>query len=476
MYIGDFYFELPKELMQLDFVSIYYVLFCLIVFFLSRPFKAILRPYVICIANIVFIYSFGIMNFQMIGIVFAISYLFGILIDKLKFKKTFLAISVILLLYLLFMFKYPVLLVYDKFYQPLGLSFFLFKALSYLFDVKAGKILSVKNPILLFDYLFYFPTMIAGPINRINLFINEIKSKYRFDYKDAKAGGFQLVLGIYEKMVICDYFSAIVAKTLDNPEITGWNLLFGIILYSFQIYLDFDSLSNIAIGSSRLLGIHLPDNFRSPYLAINLKDFWRRWHISLSSWFRDYLYIPLGGNRKGAFIQALNLVIVFIASGLWHGNTLNFLLWGLLHGLIQVVENMIGALLKFLHVGKKITIAFSPLLILINFTIVTALWLIFRYPTMGEVSAVVQRLQVAQPFSFELIGMTLMEQYWLYVLLAIVIITDILRYFTNVFGWFNKMFFPLRWAVYFTMMVTFMVFAVYGKGGFDPSDFIYRWF
>ena len=282
------------------------------------------------------------------------------------------------------------------------------------------------------------------------------------------------MLGIYEKMVFCDFIATVVERAL-STELSGLNTLLGVVLYSFQIYLDFDSYSNIAIGTARLLGFDLRKNFHSPYFAKSLRDFWSRWHISLSSWFRDYIYIPLGGNRKGLFRRYLNLMIVFVISGLWHGSTLNFLLWGILNGVIQIIEDIIALPFKKIKENTFTKIITRVLGIPVNFIIVTFLWLIFRYQSMDEVISVIQQIRTLAPLDFELIGLTHNEVLWTVCIISVTVILDIMRNYLDMLKFFNKLIFPVRWAVYILLVFTFMIFAIYG-GSFAASDFIYQWF
>lgn len=473
MLIGDFYFEIPKEFPSLTVTSVYFVVFCIITFALSRPFKSILRPYILLIANCVFLWSFSKDYYFIILITICslFSYLFGLLLDKYK-NKILLFFGVGIFALLLIYYKYFGLISSKELIIPLGLSFYSFKIISYLVDIYQEKISAEKNIIYYFDYVMFFPCITAGPINRSKDFISELRNPQEFDYKDSKSGGFQLVLGIFEKMVFCDYIAQIVPKIFEVNEIVGLNVLLGIFLYAFQIYLDFDAASNIAIGSARLLGFHLPKNFNSPYLSKNLKEFWSRWHISLSTWFKDYIYIPLGGNKKGNIRKYINLVMVFIISGLWHGSTINFLIWGLLHGLIRILEDIVESNIKFIT-NKNIFI--SIIRIVSNFIIVSFLWLPFKYQSFGEVLGILRRLFIVAPINFETIGLTINETYWLIIVIGIVIIVDILRNNWDMLLVFNKVWIPFRWITYALLIVTFLIFGVYG-GSFEVSDFIYRFF
>lgn len=474
MIIGDFYYEFPTQLPQLTTNSIYFVIFAFVVFSLARPFKSYLRPIILLIANLIFLYSFSSYHLIAVLLIALSSYIFGLLINKYK-NKTTLLLSIVPFILVLSFFKYNNLFLSTSILMPLGLSFYTFKIISYLIDIYKGKLESEKNILYYLDYVMFFPTISAGPIHRAKYFLDELRNGTTFEYKDAKNGGIQMLIGIFEKMVLCDYVGMVVNAILNNQELVGLNVLLGVVLYSFQIYLDFDSYSNIAIGLSRLLGFHFEKNFNSPYLAVNLKDFWRRWHISLSTWLRDYIYIPLGGSRKGKFRRYINLVIVFLISGVWHGSTVNFVLWGLLHAIIQILEDLIIEPFKKIKLNKFAKYALTILGIITNFIIVTFLWLIFKYQTMGEVSEVLNRMFVSAPLSFEAIGLVKNEVIWLGVVLLVTIVMDILRNKFDMIEVLSKQFILVRWFVYIVLIVVFMVFAVYG-GSFDSSDFIYQFF
>ena len=219
-----------------------------------------------------------------------------------------------------------------------------------------------------------------------------------------------------------------------------------------------------------MLGFKLAKNFNVPYLSTSIKDFWNRWHISLSTWLRDYIYFPLGGGKKGDLRKYLNILIVFLVSSLWHGITINFLIWGMGHGIIRIIEDMIAKPFK----NKKSNFFISLPLILINFVIVTILWIFFKY-SFSDALNVISRIFISSPLDFETIGLTYNEVIWLLVVLACVIVLDILRYFFNISEFLGKRVFILRYALYVVMILVFLVFGMYG-GSFDANDFIYRWF
>lgn len=467
MFIGNYYYEPISSFPTLSATSVYFVAFCFLVFSLARPFKSMLRPLVLLIANFIFVYSFGLNNILWLLGFSIVGYILGLVNDKHKNKYLIIVSS---LIYGFALLGYKIINLNDNnIVIPLGLSFYSFKIISYLCDIYCGKIKAEKNIVYYLDYVMFFPCITAGPINRAEYFLKEIRSKHEFDYQDIASGFFLLACGIFEKLVFCDFIGSVVTKSL-NVELNGFNTLLGVVLYSFQIYLDFDSISNIAIGSARMLGFKLDRNFHVPYLATSIKDFWNRWHISLSSWLRDYIYFPLGGGRKGDLRKYLNVLIVFFVSSLWHGITINFLIWGMGHGVLRIIEDLVAKFFK----NRKPRFVVSILLILINFIIVTTLWIFFKYD-FSDAVLTIQRIFAKSSLDFEAIGLTHNEVVWLCIVLSTVVITDILRYFFNLGEFFGKHVFIIRFVLYAAMILLFLVFGMYG-GSFDANDFIYRWF
>ncbi len=231
-------------------------------------------------------------------------------------------------------------------FLPVGISFFTFQSLSYTIDVYKKKLKPLSNPL---DYAFYvsfFPQLVAGPIVRASDFIPQIRRHPLVTRAMFGNGVFLILSGLFKKAVISDYISLnFVDRVFDSPSLySGVENLLGVYGYALQIYCDFSGYSDMAIGIALLLGFTFPDNFRSPYKSASVTEFWRRWHISLSSWLRDYLYIPLGGNRKGKFRTYVNLLLTMLLGGLWHGASWNFILWGGMHGL-GLVFNKLWAML-----------------------------------------------------------------------------------------------------------------------------------
>jgi len=218
---------------------------------------------------------------------------------------------------------------------PVGISFYTFQALSYSIDVYRKDLAATKDAVSFFAFVSFFPQLVAGPIERATNLLPQFHKPRTFDYNKAVDGMRQILWGLFKKIVIADNCATYVNQIFDNYEIhTGSTLLLAAILFAFQIYGDFSGYSDIAIGTSRLFGINLMRNFAFPYFSRDIAEFWRRWHISLSTWFRDYLYIPLGGSRGGKCSSIRNTMIIFIVSGFWHGANWTFVAWGAFHGLL----------------------------------------------------------------------------------------------------------------------------------------------
>lgn len=235
---------------------------------------------------------------------------------------------------------------------PVGISFYTFQTLSYTIDVYRGKLQPTKDVLAFFAYVSFFPQLVAGPIERASTFLPQFFTKRDFLYNDAVNGMRQILWGLFKKMVVADGCASVVDPIFADPGAhSGMTLLIGAMLFGIQIYGDFSGYSDIAIGVARLFGFHLMRNFANPYFAVDIRDFWQRWHISLSTWFRDYVYIPLGGNRGSATRTSLNVLIVFLLSGLWHGANWTFVIWGFYHAVLFLPRFRYGALPTFLLVS-----------------------------------------------------------------------------------------------------------------------------
>lgn len=261
---------------------------------------------------------------------------------------------------------------------PVGISFFTLQAVGYLIDVYRGDIACEKNFFTYALFVSFFPQLVAGPIERSKNLLIQLKTHSSFKYENIQRGIYYILYGLMVKMVIADNLAMYVdAVYSDTITYSGWYIVTATIAFAFQIYCDFYGYSIIAKGSACLLGINLMSNFEAPYLAKSVREFWRRWHISLSTWFRDYLYIPLGGNKKGTIRKYINLFIVFAVSGLWHGAAFSFILWGIINGIYQIIGDIIK---KHLRKDEKRTVLFcrKALDTVITFVLIDFAWLFFR--------------------------------------------------------------------------------------------------
>ena len=352
-----------------------------------------------------FFYMFFIPQFILIlFVVIGIDYFTGIAISKQTSqskKKFFLIISICSNLSILFFFKYFNFFVENiesltgnelfrlNIILPIGLSFHTFQSLSYVIEVYRGKTPPEKRIDVFALYVMFFPQLVAGPIERPQNIIHQLKEKKSFDFTNLLKGVQLISIGLIKKCVLADRLSIYVDAVFNNlQDASSFSVLIAAVFFSLQIYLDFSGYSDIAIGSAKCLGIDLMQNFNAPYLAQSVKEFWTRWHISLSTWFKDYVFIPLGGNRVSKLKYFRNIMLVFALSGLWHGASWNFVLWGVLHGLLVYASTFakwsfreINARLKFLDV-------------LFNFAVVTLLWVFFRAPDFATTKMALQKLFV----------------------------------------------------------------------------------
>lgn len=284
----------------------------------------------------------------------------------------------------------------DSIILPVGISFFTFQTISYTIDIYRRELKPVKNIIDFGFYVSFFPQLIAGPIVRAKTFIPQIYRKLILSDKWIWWAILLIIGGLFKKMVISDFISVnLIDRVFENPiSYSGFEVLSAIYAYAMQIYCDFSGYTDIALGLALLLGFRLPQNFNHPYKASSLSDFWKRWHISLSTWLRDYLYIPLGGNRKGNVRTLINLTITMLIGGLWHGAALKFVIWGLLHGLGLVVNKIVDIIIPR---SSKLTKALGWF---ITFHFVLFTWLVFRVDTIQNAQLLIDRiLRAFMPFS-----------------------------------------------------------------------------
>lgn len=366
---------------------------------------------------------------------------------------------------------------------PVGISFYTFQALSYTMDVYRKEIYAEKNFFKYALFVSFFPQLVAGPIERSKNLLIQINEKHKFEFERVRSGLLLMLYGYFQKVVLAEYLAIVVDSVYNTyTERTGFQLMVATICFAFQIYCDFGSYSNIAIGAAKVMGFRLMENFNTPYFAVSVSDFWRRWHISLSTWFRDYLYIPLGGNRKGKLRKWINLMIVFLVSGLWHGASWHFVVWGGLNGVYQVLGEWLKPfrekVMKLFKVDKNV-FSHKLLQMLITFGLVDISWIFFRASFRQGLSIMKTMAGLRDTYWFtwgnnlEAMGLTLATRNLLVVALVILLVTDICKYRgIDLIEWLCRQGIWLRWLVYFAGIFGILIFGVYGPG-FDASQFIY---
>jgi len=418
-------------------------------------------------------------------------------------RKIYLILSLFVNLGLLFGFKYfnffsdSLRTIFDHFnifynvhtfkvLLPVGISFYTFQTLSYTIDVYRGKRGPEKHLGIFALYVAFFPQLVAGPIERSTRLLPQLVKKYNFDY-DRITDGLKLMLwGFFKKVVIADRVAVIVNQVYNNPhDATGIPLLIGTYLFAFQIYCDFSGYSDIAIGAAKVFGIDLMQNFRRPYFAKSIREFWQRWHISLSTWFRDYLYQSLGGNHATRWRWYYNIMIVFLISGLWHGANWTFVIWGGLHGsyyLSSYWTRNIRPQLTLLFKLDKVPFLHKILRVLFIFHIVLLGWVFFRANTFSDAIFIVTHLftGIGDIFSrIKEIGITpgifnygfdlsVSEMFIGMCAILILGIHHLLQRKQSVRLWLKTKPIWVRWLVYYSLLMCILVFSY-----LEPSEFIY---
>lgn len=346
----------------------------------------------------------------------AVSYVSAIIIEKTENKarkKFWLAMTLITSLGVLFFFKYfnfladSAISVWNffggnaddlvlKLILPVGISFYTFQTLSYVIDVYRGDIKAERHFGWYALFVSFFPQLVAGPIERPDNLLPQLKADHKLEASNAFAGIQKMAVGFFKKIVVADLIAEFVNSVYNSPEsATGFGIVIASVLFSVQIYCDFSGYTDIAIGCARVMGIRLMQNFNRPYQARSIKEFWARWHISLSTWFRDYLYIPLGGNRCSKARHFFNIFVVFFVSGLWHGASWTFVVWGVLHGVYQIVGALTKKPRERIYKALKIkteSLAFVLWQRFWTFVLVCFSWIFFRANSFSDALLLIQRL------------------------------------------------------------------------------------
>ncbi len=451
-------------------------------------------------------YFYACWNLKYLILLFAstlITWISGFLLDKAdtaSYRKLIVAASFLSNLAILFFFKYFTFFLENTnrlfsllninwiipsfdILLPVGISFYTFQALSYTMDVYRKKISAEKDLLSYALFVSFFPQLVAGPIERSSNLLPQMHEQHRFDYDRCKRGFLQMLYGYYQKMVISETAAIFVTEVYNNySQYSGTLIVVATIMFGIQIYCDFGGYSNIAIGAARILGFNLMENFHNPYFAVSVSDFWRRWHISLTTWFRDYLYIPLGGNRKGKIRKYINIMIVFLASGLWHGASWHYVIWGGINGINSVLGDLTYPARQCLTKKMQIdTERFSSKLcrIIGTFVLVDFAWLFFKANNlshaMGLIKTVFMNFYVADLFNGSLYsaGLSRTHMSVFCVALMVLLAIDIMKETgIDILEWYFKQSIIFRFIIYWLLLFAILVFGVYGPK-YDSSAFIY---
>ena len=366
---------------------------------------------------------------------------------------------------------------------PVGISFYTFQSLTYIFDIYKGDVDHERNPLKYALFVSFFPLILSGPIERAKNLIPRLSETASFDADRAKDGLKLMLFGYFLKIVIVARMAILTDYVfVDYLNQNGVALLIAILAYTIQIYCDFSGYSLIAIGMCKIMGIDIIKNFNQPYFATSVSDFWRRWHISLSTWFRDYLYIPLGGNRKGRLRKYLNIMIVFLVSGLWHGANMTFVFWGGLNGLYQVVGDLCKPLkskiISVLTLNKKPALL-RALQTIITFVLISFTWVYFRSESIYEANQIIinmfSRLNYVNLFDGTIWNVGLGVKNMLIAVFAITIlfVSDIFceRKKCDVSGLLVNIKPLIRWTVYYIMIIMIVL-----SMNLNMTEFIYSGF
>jgi alginate O-acetyltransferase complex protein AlgI len=448
-----------------------FFLFFVVVLSVVAILEGRLRNLFLLAASCYFYAQWDVRFLALIGFITILDFTAGLLIEKYPdWKKLLLAASVCSNLGILAFFKYYNFFV-DAFAEaiggqsshlnillPVGISFYTFESLSYTIDVYRGQLRAQRSIIDYALFISFFPHLVAGPIIRPRVFFDQTRRPSRLTAAVVHSAFVMFATGLFKKMVLADNLATVVDPVFDRPQaFASLENLIAVYAFAFQIYFDFSGYTDMAIALARLLGFQLPENFTFPYSSTSLREFWRRWHISLSSWLRDYLYISLGGNRRGTIREHLNLLLTMLLGGLWHGANFTFLLWGGLHGAYLVVERLVGAdkpaprgLVR--HIVRSFFI----------FHLVCFSWILFRAPNVSTAAIVVKQI---------LTGPIVVEPTWVMRLLLLCVAlwaTDLLCARTGVIDTLREKASPLA-----TVYVTALLFGILIFAPIHRRAFIY---
>lgn len=479
------------------FNSMQFALFLPIVFAIYWILPHRFRWILLLISSYYFYMSWNVEYVGLILFTTFISYICSRLLETAKSKKVkkiYLTITLLTSLGVLFFFKYfnffsnsvcdllnrlaiPVHPVTLNVLLPVGISFYTFQTLSYVIDVYRGTVEPIHHFGKYAVFISFFPQLVAGPIERTNNLMPQIINEKEFDYDKAVYGVKLMAWGYFKKIALADTLAIYVDRVYGNiREYQGFVLVAVSVMFAIQIYCDFSGYSDIAIGVAKLFGIDLMKNFKSPYLSKSIKEFWGRWHISLSTWFRDYVYIPLGGNRRGEKRRIWNLIITFLVSGLWHGANWTYIVWGGIHGIGQILENLFKGFQNKHFKTTKGNVLRDWCLVGAVFVFCTFSWIFFRAATLQDAIYVLENMfhGIMSPVSYIMDGLYAMELTRLDILNIITMLSILFVYdyfddrtdMIQMIGTFKP---GVRWTIYVLCVLLIVMLTPIQSGG----EFIY---
>lgn len=479
------------------FNSLQFIIFFPVVTFIYFILPHKYRWFLLLLVSCIFYAAFIPIYILILAFTIVIDYFAGIFIEKTtgKQKLVFLIMSIVTNVGVLAFFKYFNFLNENFAYLaqlihwnypisalaiilPIGLSFHTFQAMSYTIEVYRGNQSAERNFGIYALYVMFYPQLVAGPIERPQNLIHQFYERHQFDYQKAVEGLKLMAWGMFKKVVIADRLAILVNQVYNQPtDYAGFPLIMATVLFAFQIYCDFSGYSNIAIGAARVMGFKLMDNFNRPYFSTSISEFWTRWHISLSTWFRDYLYIPLGGNRVSKWRWQFNIFLTFLVSGLWHGANWMYVMWGAINGFYLVVSNLTNNIRKSVvdFIGiNRLPVFYNFIRVFITFFLVCFAWIFFRAKNMNEAFYIAGHIfnGLGSIFSVQgiknnLSGLGFDRYDYLIVFLSLGFMAFIQRHgetsqiLSERPSWF-------RWAAYYLVIIAIILFGIFNK-----SQFIY---
>lgn len=464
------------------FNSLQFLVFFIVITILYFQFPHRFRWVLLLAGSCYFYMAFVPIYIVILGFTIVIDYFAGILLEDSqgKKRKMYLVASLVANVSVLAVFKYynfinfniaeifhafgsDTPLPYLKILLPIGLSFHTFQAMSYTIEVYRGNQKAERHFGIYSLYVMFYPQLVAGPIERPQNLIHQFHEKHHFDYSRFKSGLMLMAFGLFKKVVIADRLAMMVDYSYENSSTLGGStLLVATIFYAFQIYCDFSGYSEMAIGAARIMGFDLMENFRMPYFSASISEFWKRWHISLSTWFKDYLYIPLGGNRTTTSRWYFNLMVIFLVSGLWHGANWTFIIWGFLHGSYLIFAIIKDKFLQKMHWEFPQGFFNTFINVLLTFSLVVFAWIFFRAENLTQAFTIISKIFDLSSYNVIDLGLNTKEIWFSILLIVLLSLKE--KYYNNVVTNTN---------VTFYSQLLLILFFCYLFGVYSQKQFIY---